>query len=203
VGVVGLVAIVAVVALALLPAATQSRTLNGETSSVRGLVAYDVATSLGPLPPCSGADCTAANTVHNLIHVVNLKQLRNWAPGFTTRATLQNAFVVTSVDEEVFVNGAQVPDFPPSTLTPPPNTNVPAWSGRWPSTVTCQGQPPCNVVGDPAVIPGENTVVVFDGWSHGVGEPNGTYVFKFTVHGTLNGTPVDLTASSPPISMTG
>jgi len=33
-------------------------------------------------------------------------------------------------------------------------------------------------------------------------EPNGWYVFKYTIHGTLNGNAVDLTASSPPIKMT-
>jgi hypothetical protein len=62
--------------------------------------------------------------------------------------------------------------------------------------------PPCTVIGKPAVIPGENTVVLFPGWIHGPGEPNGTYVFKYTVHGTQNGTPVDLTATTPPIAMT-
>lgn len=39
-------------------------------------------------------------------------------------------------------------------------------------------------------------------WAHGNTEPNGIYVFEFTVHGTLNGTPVDLRASSPPVVMT-
>jgi hypothetical protein len=62
--------------------------------------------------------------------------------------------------------------------------------------------PPCTVVGSPAVLPGENTAVVYLGWIHATGEANGTYVFKFTIHGTLNGTPVDLRASSPPIVMT-
>jgi hypothetical protein len=44
--------------------------------------------------------------------------------------------------------------------------------------------------------------VLYAGWSHGVDEPDGTYVFKHTIHGSLNGTAVALTASSPPISMT-
>jgi len=38
-------------------------------------------------------------------------------------------------------------------------------------------------------------------WING-GEPNGTYVFTYVVHGTLNGTPGDLEASSKPIVMT-
>jgi hypothetical protein len=61
---------------------------------------------------------------------------------------------------------------------------------------------PCNIVGSPAVDPGEITAIYHRGWAHGNAEPNGTYVFRYTVHGTLNGTPVDLTASSPPILMT-
>jgi hypothetical protein len=51
-------------------------------------------------------------------------------------------------------------------------------------------------------IPGEEVVVHYVGWAHGSDEPNGTYVFTFTIHGTLNGTPVVLRASSPPIVMT-
>jgi hypothetical protein len=50
-------------------------------------------------------------------------------------------------------------------------------------------------------IPGENTVALYVGWAHGIGEPIGTYVFKFTIHGKVNGTAVVLTASSPPIQM--
>ena len=42
----------------------------------------------------------------------------------------------------------------------------------------------------------------FPGWGHAPGEPNGKYVFEFTVHGTLNGTPIDVSASSKPILMT-
>jgi hypothetical protein len=61
---------------------------------------------------------------------------------------------------------------------------------------------PASVVTPPAILPGENAVILYDGWVHGDGEPNGLYVFRFTVHGTLNGTPLDLTASSPPIQMT-
>jgi hypothetical protein len=78
-------------------------------------------------------------------------------------------------------------------------------SGHWPATVRCPPPPngdPCNVVDNPAVVPGEITEVVFAGWGHRADEPNGTYVFNFTVHGTLNGTPLDLHASSRPIEMT-
>jgi hypothetical protein len=45
-------------------------------------------------------------------------------------------------------------------------------------------------------------VIFWNGWFHGNEEANGTYVFTFTVHGTLNGTPLDLTASGPEIRMT-
>jgi len=170
------------------------------------LYAQVVAATRGPLTACSGSDCTSANTVWHFIHVVNVNALTNEEQG-TNRATVPNAFVISSVDWRIFVNGREVQEFA-STFTPPPNPSVPlSWSGRWPMTVTCQGQPgaffpPCNVVGSPAVLPGENTVVLYAGWAHGNTEPNGWYVFKYTIHGTLNGNPVDLTASSPPIKMT-
>jgi hypothetical protein len=168
------------------------------------LHAYVVASNPGPLPPCSGSDCAAANVVQHLIHVVNGSSLVNWN-GFTTRATVRNALTVSSVDERVFVNGVHEPAFD-TTFTTPPNPSILSWSGHWPSTVTCEGQPgsfqtPCDVVGSPAVLPGENAVVLYAGWAHGTTEPNGTYVFKFTVHGTRNGTPLDVAATSPPIQM--
>lgn len=170
-------------------------------SSMHGLSAYVVATNVGPLPPCSGPDCSEANTVWYFIHVVNGNRLTNMERG-TNRATVPNSFVVSSVDWRIFVNGAEVPAFD-TTFTPPPNANFRSYSGHWPSTVTCPSDgTACNVVGSPAVVPGENTAVLYAGWIHGSTEPNGTYVFKYTIHGTLNGSPVDLTASSPPIQMT-
>ena len=189
--------VVAVVALALVPAAFNSSTPNG-------LIAYVVQTSRGPLPPCSdsGVDCTAANQVWNFIHVVNLNQLKSDGT-FRSRDTLSNAFVVSSVNSTLSVNGSPVGGV--LTSVPPPNlTDFFVSAGRWPSTVTC-GQPPvtpCTVVGSPAVIPGENTVILYAGWTHTTSELKGRHVFTFTVHGTLNGTPVDLTASSLPIVMT-
>jgi hypothetical protein len=172
-------------------------------SLTNGLFAYVVPTNPGPLPPCTGnGDCTATNTVWHFIHVVNANQLTNMERG-TNRATVPNSFVVSSVDWKIFVNGTEVPAFD-TTFTPPPDANLRSWSGHWPSTVTCPSDgTACNVVGSPAVLPGENTVAVYAGWIHGSTEANGTYVFKYTIHGTLNGNPVDLTASSPPIQMTG
>jgi hypothetical protein len=154
------------------------------------------------LPAClsDGSNCGAANMTWSYIYVTNYNQPQNEGPA---RSSVPNAFVATSIDETTFVNGAQFGSL--YTLTPPPNlTGSFGSAGRWPSTVTC-GQPvsaPCNVVGSPAVLPGENTSISYLGWIHANSEPNGTYVFKFTVHGTLNGAPVDLDASSPPIRMT-
>lgn len=165
------------------------------------LNAHVVLTRHGPIPACfqDGSNCTNANLVWEYIYVANDNPQTNQGG---TRATLPNSFVVSSVDETILVNGVV---FSQGTLTPPPNlTDRFGSAGRWPATVTC-GQPPtvpCNVVMPPAILPGENAVIFYDGWVHGDGEPNGLYVFRFTVHGTLNGTPVDLTASSPPIQMT-
>jgi len=184
--------------LVLVPAAFESGTPNG-------LFAYVVPTANGPLPACSEA--LSSCSVSDFIYVANLNRLTQLT-GFTTRATMPNTFVVSSVDETIDVNGVHQPQFG-TTFTPPPDSSpLPAWSGRWPATVTCQGQPgsfqrPCNVVGNPAIVPGENTAVLFTTWGHASNEPNGVYVFKYTIHGTLNGTPIDLTASSPPIQMTG
>jgi hypothetical protein len=89
------------------------------------------------------------------------------------------------------------------TNTPPPYPSYQPYSGHWAVSVTCPPEgPPCTNVGNPAVLPQEETSVFWTAWAHGNTEPNGTYVFKFTIHGTLNGNPVDLTASTPPIVMT-
>lgn len=172
-------------------------------SLTNGLFTYIVATNPGPLPPCAGTgDCTAANTVGHFIHVVNANQLTNHLGGLN-RATWPNSFAVGSVAEQIFVDGVHQTQFD-TAFTPPPNANPRSWSGHWPATVTCPSDgTACNIVGSPAVLPGENTVALYAGWSHGSTEPNGTYVFKYTIHGSLNGNPVDLTASSTPIQMTG
>jgi hypothetical protein len=173
-------------------------------SFTNGLLAYVVPTNTGPLPPCTAnpGDCTAANTVWDFIHIANANQLTNLLHE-PDRADLPNSFAVGSIDEQIFVNGVHQTQFD-TTFTPPPNANFRSYSGRWPSTVTCPADgTACNVVLDPAVLPGENTTILYTGWIHGSTEPNGTYVFRYTIHGTLDGNPLDLTASSPPIRMTG
>ena len=154
------------------------------------LFSYVVPANTGPLH--------VDDAVWNYIYVANANRPTNTSGA--SRMTLPNAFVVENVNQRIFVNGALFSDF---TFHPPANVEFPGWAGRWPSTVTCDPgtPPPCAVIGKPAVIPGENTVVLFPGWIHGAGEPNGTYVFRYTVHGTQNGVPVDLTASTPPIEM--
>ena len=198
-----LFAAVVVGALAVVPAAFNSDTPNGLSASVS-------VTTRGPIPPCAedGHDCTLANQVESFIHVVNFNQLKVVAGTFRSRETLVNSFVVKSVDLTPFVNGAPYHDRD-FTYLPPPNVNTAfGTGGHWVNTVTCPVDaagnytgPPCTVVGSPAVIPGENTVVLYTGWLHGIGEPKGTYVFRFTLHGTLNGAPLDLIASTPGIVM--
>ena len=159
-------------------------------------------TNRGTLPPCSGPDCTAANFTWQYVHIVNSNAPSNDLAG-GRRTTAPNAFVLNSVDETILVNGEV---FGQETLTPPPNvTDRLGPSGRWPATVNCGAPvapPPCTNVLNPAILPGENTVGFYDGFFHGSTEPTGSYVFQFTFHGTLNGVPVDLTASSKSIQMT-
>jgi len=189
-----LVGIMAVVALTFGSSATYSGTNTRLEVSV-------VATNRGPVPACSddGSDCTDANIVSHFIYVENANRLTNRITG-TTRATLPNTFVVSSVDATIFIDGVGTLAL---TALPPPNAFVQGWSGRWPSTVSCPpGGPPCTVVGSPAVVPGENAAVLYASWVHLESEPNGRHVFEYTVRGTLNGAPVDLTASSPSISLT-
>lgn len=158
----------------------------------------------GSIPACSsdGSNCTAANTLWYVIYVRNENPLPDKAqfPGRRSRATLPNAYVVHSIDYTIRVDGVE---WTHDTLTPPPNAYYRPWSGHWPVSIPCPPAPaPCDVIDPPAVLPGENIAVIWTGWFHASDEPNGSYVFTFTVHGTLNGMPVDLTDSSPPIRMT-
>jgi hypothetical protein len=172
------------------------------------LVAYVIPTTHGPLPACAedGSNCAPANAVNEFIYVANGNSpaaLAGQRVG-ATRADVPDAFVVSSIETDVSVNGTDTYHF---IDTPPPGTNpsefFTGFSGHWPATVTCAtSAPPCNTVENPAVLPGEVTTVLYYGWTHGNGEPNGIYVFKFTVHGTFNGAPTDLTAISPPLRMT-
>jgi hypothetical protein len=173
-----------VVALALAVGATAS----GGSSGNR-LFSFVVPATLGPVHD--------GQTLWNYVYVTNANRPTNTA---ASRMTLPNAFVVDDVNQKVYVNGALISD---STFHPPPNVEFPGWAGRWVETVICDPgtPPPCTVIGKPAVIPGENTAVLFPGWGHGADEPDGTYVFRYTVHGMFNGTPVDLTATTPPIEM--
>jgi hypothetical protein len=188
-----LIALVGAIALVMIPVAIEGNTSNGLTSSI------DVSTR-GPLS-VSGPN----NTVWLFIYVSNRNTLTSATDGqFNARDTLHNAFVPTSVDETIFVDGEQ--DGGVITWTPPPYptpAGLPGYAKRWTETVQCPSTgPPCNEVRSPAVVPGEKTAVLFVGWGHAAGELNGKYVFKFTVHGTLNGEPVDVSANSRPITMT-
>jgi hypothetical protein len=161
-----------------------------------------VVTNPGPLPACSGSDCTDANITRPFVYVENGNALVNRSAPGPQRADIANAFAVSSIDQAVFVDGVQHHEFD-FTFTPPPFPSFQPSSGHWPVSVSCPPEgPPCAVVGSPAVIPGEEAAIHFYGWIHGTDEPNGTYVFRFTVHGTLNGTAVTLRASSSPIIMT-
>jgi hypothetical protein len=148
--------------------------------------------------------CTDTNGVLQYISIENGNALvdRAGRQSGATRPDVPNSFVVSSIDEAIFVDGVQDHDFD-FTYTPPPNPGFQPYSGHWVESVTCPpGGPPCANVSNPAVLPGEETSVFWTGCFHGNTEPNGTYVFKFTIHGTLDANPVTLTAGTPPIVMT-
>ena len=190
-----LIAAVALVTLVVLPAVA-------EGSSSNHLVVDVVASTAGPLPACSqdGSNCTLANSVREFVYVSNTNSLpTRLEPGGTSRATFPNAFVVNRIDYTIFVDGVETYDY---YYTPPPDTNYPPYVGHWVATASCDDGYPCNKVTSPAIMPGERTAIFWTGWGHGDQEPNGLYVFRYTLHGTLNGSPVDVTGSSPPIRMT-
>jgi hypothetical protein len=209
---VGSATIVAAVVFAA-PASTGSAGDNALKLSV-------VATTKGPLTACPPpyTTCDPNSTVRYFLYVENKRPLLNppsYPPstgGPKGRPAIKGAFVMSSVDISYLVNGVVHPAW--QGVTPPPNisTDGPrrAWAGDWPSTATCPGTPPwftdstdpCTIVGAPAILPGEKTVAFFMGWAHATEEPNGTYVFRFTLHGTVDGQPVDLAADSPSIVMT-
>ena len=205
-------AVVAALALVLVPAASTKGGANG-------LEARVVATTRGPLPPCDNdaTPCTEANTVRHFIYVENENKIASSFPAgsLRSRVTFPNSFVIDSVDEEIFIDGVSTGS---SRYTPPPQPGYAdtfwdkfvrnSW-GHWPSTVTCDpgfgSLDPCIAVGKPAVVPGESTAVFWVSWAHGTvasGESPGTYVFTFTVNGTLNGEEVHVTTTSKKIVMT-
>jgi hypothetical protein len=170
-----------------------------------------VQTNPGPLLACSAGPCPSDTLTDLVVFVRNRNPLNNSAfqfgIGSTARNQLVGAFVVTSIDESATVNGSPYPGGPIVVpITPPPSVAPPnavwGWSGHWPATVTCTSSgPPCDVVTSPAAIPGEKVAIFYDGWAHGATEPNGTYVFTFVLHGTVDGSPLDITVSGKPIKM--
>ena len=170
-----LIALIAAITLTLAPGALNSSTPNG-------LSAYVVANARGPVP--------TGSVVRHFVHVINSNDFGTGPLG--VRQTIANAFVIDSVDLTTFLNGAQVGD--PYTVSAPPTSSD--FTGRWPTTVT--GPAGSYVVGKPAIIPGENTVAVYFGQPLELG--SGKYVFVYTLHGTINGEAVELTATSPQVS---
>jgi len=165
----------------------------------RGVSAYVGLSNAGPLHACSTAltDCPLDTVTQFFIYATNSNRPVNWLTGSITRPEIPSAYVVSRVDTTVSVDGAV---FFTTTATPPPTANPQFYGGRWP--VSCAPfSSPCDVR-SPAVLPGETTAPLVARWIHTADEPDGAYIFSFTIHGTLNGEPVDITASSKKIVMT-
>ena len=159
----------------------------GDDSEDNPIHARVVASNPGPLHACPALPC------HTFLYVFVRNENEIGPDTFgASRDSVAGALVVSGVDMVVTIDGAPALTL---ALTPPPNPFIPPFAGRWPMTVTCGGNPPpCNTVGSPAVLPGENTVIVYPGWGHDPSEPDGTYVFTFTVHGTINGVATSVSA---------
>ena len=186
--------------LALRPAA-------GRSALGPRIYAFAVPANPGPVHACYdySAPCPLNSTEQIPIYTTNTYPLANWVnqpADANARWAVPNAFDVSSIDLKITVNGVDWGGN--TTLTPPPNAFVPGWAGHWPSTVRCDftNLSACHVVGSPAVLPGENVAPLYYSWAHGFDEPDGVYVFSFTIHGTVNGVPTDITANTPPIVMT-
>ncbi|MGB2875248.1 MAG: hypothetical protein WBB76_07205 [Gaiellaceae bacterium] len=189
--------------LALQPGASHSAAFGSK------IYAFAVPSNPGPVHACSFTDapCPLNTWLQIPIYTANTYPLTTWRnqpDDANARWGVTNAFVVDSIDVKYTVNGVPQPDPFSSALTPPPSPSFVPWAGHWPSTVRCDSVNPstCHVAGHPAVLPGENTAPLYFSWVHGSTEPDGTYVFTFTEHGTVNGTPLDVRASTPPILMT-
>src|SRR5207247_18806 len=109
---------------------------------------------------------SVGDTAWFFVYVANGNLLTSANDGqFSARDTVHNAFVASSVDETIFVNGQQ---YTVLTWGPPPYpapAAFPGYAKRWVETVECPAEgPPCNQVRQPAVLPGEKTSVLFVGW---------------------------------------
>ena len=189
----------ATLAVACLIAVAVFASATGGTNG-RGVSAYVGLSNPGPLHACSTApsDCPLDTVTQFFIYTTNSNRPVNWLPREVTRSTIPNAYVVSSIDVTAAVDGA--PFGFAATFTPPPSSSAPAFAGRW--AVSCAPfSSPCEVT-TPAVLPGETMSPWVSRWIHGADEPDGSYIFTFTLHGTLNGAPLDVTASSKKIVMT-
>jgi hypothetical protein len=164
--------------------------------AVGGMAMSIVATNLGPVHVGEGTTLLAL--------------IKNSYPVSTTSADrdlMLNSFVVNGVSVLMRVNGI---NWDTLSFSPPPQDGCSAQdcAAHWPMTVKCSGsapwQTPCETLGKPAILPGESAYIFYFEWWHGYppSEPNGKFVFQFTVSGTLNGNSLTLTASSPAITMT-
>jgi hypothetical protein len=171
-------AVIVTAALTAVPAALNSSTTNG-------LSAYVDTNARGQMP--------AGSVARQFVHVLHSNDIQPGPLG--VRQTIANALVLDSIDLGTVFNGEQVGD--PFTVAAPPNASD--FTGRWPTTVTGNINNGYQV-GRPAIIPGENTVAFYVGQPLDLGA--GKYVYKYVLHGTLNGNPVELSALSPQVIAT-
>jgi hypothetical protein len=167
------------------------------------IVAHVAVTNDGPLTDCPTplpAPPPESCLTRFYLFVRNTNEIDEGTKG-QGRDMIRGAYVVSSVDVNVTVDGSSTcalcGQF--ATLLPPPHSNLGNGS-NWPMTVRCNPAGNCTV-GKPAVLPEEHIAIVSYGWAHGANEADGAYVFTLTVHGTLDGRPVDASAHTAIIRM--
>ncbi len=156
-------------------------------------------------PPYTSCPLESTSVVY--LYVTNLNAPdRPPAKQIPGRAGIKNAFVVTSIDyvyehDGAVLNGATF--YPPGSPNYEPiDPAIVTFDLRWPVSVACTTPTDCTPY-LPTVLPGENTVVFYPGFLFRYGiELPGTDVFRFTVHGLANGSPLDLHGNTGRITVT-
>jgi hypothetical protein len=130
------------------------------------------------------------DTLTLYVYVKNINPVANAVGGGLARDKIPNAYVVS----QMTLTYGDPSGGLTTIVETPDGTPYPHQVNRWPQTVY-------NVdgalsLGSPAILPGENTVLFTIGWLHPAdgSEANGKWPVTCTIDGTINGTPLTISA---------